>query len=96
MAVGLYWLSNCKISLVDFIGNSIYLLAKIIIDKQTTKFLYEISIKLSFLLIPLVNQIHHHLHHHILLLGAALGNHQRKSYEGVVRQALGAVVAVMS
>ena len=46
--------------------------------------------------IPLINQIHHHLYHHILFLGAALGYHQHKSHKGVVRQALGAVVAVMS
>ena len=46
------------------------------------------------LFVSLVNQIHHHLHHHVLLLRAALGNHQRQSHKGVVGDTFGAVFTV--
>ena len=38
-----------------------------------------------------VDQIHHHLRHHILLLGAALGDHQRQGDQCVVVQKARAV-----
>ena len=43
------------------------------------------------LIIALVNQVYYDLHHYILLLGAALGNHQCERYKGVVGNALGSV-----
>lgn len=49
---------------------------------------------LRFLLILLINQIHHHLHHHIFLLGPTFGNHQREGNEGVVGYALVTVLCV--
>ena len=35
-------------------------------------------------LIILIYQIHHHLRHHVLLLGAALGDHQRQGDQYIV------------
>ena len=42
-------------------------------------------------LVVLIYQIHYHLRHHILLLGAALGDHQRQGDQCVVVQKARAV-----
>ena len=45
-------------------------------------------------LVVLIYQIHYHLRHHILLLGAALGDHQRQGDQCVVVQKARAVGTV--
>ena len=44
--------------------------------------------------IVLIDQIHHHLRHHVLLLGAALCDHQRQGHQRVVIQETRAVGTV--
>ena len=38
------------------------------------------------LFIPLVDEVDYHLYHDIFFFGTAFGNHQRKGYEGIIRQ----------
>ena len=47
-----------------------------------------------FLLVLLVNQVHHHLHHHVFLLCLAFCNHQCQSHEGVISQALRTILTL--
>ena len=53
-----------------------------------------IFINILILLVLFVNEIHYNLHHYILLLSAALCNHQSKCNEGVVGNAFVSIFGI--
>ena len=47
-------------------------------------FIIIFYLQIPFSIIVLIDQIDYHFDHHVLLIRAALGNHEREGHEGIV------------